>query len=297
MLLLLFCYSCTNLKQKELASTDLIKAAENNIVDGEYRYIINKRSGKIHTYSHGMQIIENKDNILPSNDSLEVILKDENKDLCRTCWAGLKTNLTSYNDNKLDLIEKFMKLYEFANIDTETQKFLMCLFEVGEWYVDNVYTYQGGKQTVVETENIAKELASESAYKRWKNYLSGYSSIQAYNNESKILPVVFDSNNKPTPLVTYKCDLFRNLNYGYGDNKYSKSNKQSLKNADNIIIDQEWKNYCVVDDCSKFAAAVYYHYINKEILSNKYMADKTAYDIDLWGTNSSMYSSINRFTN
>ena len=50
------------------------------------------------------------------------------------------------------------------------------------------------------------------------------------------------------------------------DNIYSKSGMQKLKNAEGEEIDREWKNYCVIYDSSKFAASVYYHYINKEIV-------------------------------
>ena len=168
----------------------------------------------------------------------------------------------------------------------------MCIFEVGEWYVDNVYTYQGGKQTVVETETIAKTLASDKAYGRWRNYLDNeyYNKNYGIKDDKKILPVVYDSNNKPTTLVTYKCDLFKNANYGKGT-------FQRLRNAEGELIDEEYKNYCVVDDCSKFAAAVYYHYINKELLKNEYMEDKLGYGIDLWGTSTEAFSNINDFTN
>ena len=97
-------------------------------------------------------------------------------------------------------------------------------------------------------------------------------------------------------MVTYRCDLFKNAGYGKGDNIYSKSVMQTLKNAEGEEIDREWKNYCVVDDSSKFAAAVYYHYINKEILKDEAQDNKTAYDIDLWGTSSTMFSKENTFT-
>ena len=58
-------------------------------------------------------------------------------------------------------------------------------------------------------------------------------------------------------MVTYRCDLFKDAGYGKGDNIYSKSGMQTLRNAEGEEIDKEWKNYCVVDDSSKFAAAVY----------------------------------------
>ena len=286
-IILLLCSSCTNKTQQELASTDTIREIEENVGTN---YIINKRTGKVHSYTHGTQIIENKDNILETNDSLENILKNENYDICRTCWAGLRKNLSKYRNEDFNLIEKFMRLYDFNKEDEETQKFLMCIFEVGEWYVDNVYTYQGGKQTVIETENTAKKEASNKAYDRWRNYLDNeyYNKNYGVKNEKRILPVVYDNNGKPTTLVTYRCDLFKNANYGKGT-------FQKLKNAEDELIDEEYKNYCVIDDCSKFAAAVYYHYINKELLKNEYMDDKLGYGIDLWGTNTEMFSRFNSF--
>ena len=167
-ILLFTLISCTNKTQQELASTDTIREIEENVGTN---YIVNKRTGKVHSYTHGAQIIENKDNILETNDSLENILKNENYDICRTCWAGLRKNLSKYRNEDFNLMEKFMRLYNFNKEDEETQKFLMCIFEVGEWYVDNVYTYQGGKQTIIETENTAKKEASNKAYDRWINYL------------------------------------------------------------------------------------------------------------------------------
>ena len=96
-------------------------------------------------------------------------------------------------------------------------------------------------------------------------------------------------------MVTYRCDLFKDAGYGKGDNIYSKSGMQTLKNAEGEEIDKEWKNYCVVDDSSKFAAAVYYHYINKEILKDKESDDRVGYGIDLWGTSSGDYLNYNQF--
>lgn len=72
---------------------------------------------------------------------------------------------------------------------------------------------------------------------------------------------------------------------------------QKLKNAEDELVDEEYKNYCVIDDCSKFAAAVYYHYINKELLKNEYMNDKLGYGIDLWETSTEMFAKKNTFTN
>ena len=97
-------------------------------------------------------------------------------------------------------------------------------------------------------------------------------------------------------MVTYKCDLFKDAGYGKGDNIYAKSGQVVLKNAEGEEIDKEWKNYCVVDDSSKFAAAVYYHYINKEILKDKEQDERIAYGIDLWETSSNDFLKQSQFT-
>ena len=57
-------------------------------------------------------------------------------------------------------------------------------------------------------------------------------------------------------------------------------------------IDKEWKNYCVVDDSSKFAAAVYYHYINKKFI--KSIANGYFYS-DNYEDNNIPYTTIIRF--
>ena len=85
---------------------------------------------------------------------------NEKYDICLTCNAGLKLNLEKYkptnkiiNDDEIDLtnnevnlIKLYMNMYEFGKLDTETQSFLICIFEVGSWYVHNVYTQLGGQK-------------------------------------------------------------------------------------------------------------------------------------------------------
>ena len=272
-LLVLLSVSCTKQERSEI----IIKEIENETTQtqsmteaySEYRYVINRRSGKVHTYNHGIEIIENPDNVLKTNENLEKILEDEKYDICLTCYAGLDLNLKKYkkkiNDSKVNkqideeiaLIEKYMRLYEFGQLDMETQKFLICIFEVGNWYVNNVYTQLGGQKSALEINSIAADNASQNAYKRWRDYLDKeYYNKYGLRTEKRILPVVHDGN-ESTDMVTYRCDLFKNAGYGKGDNIYSKSGMQTLKNAEGEEIDREWKNYCVVDDSSKFAAAVY----------------------------------------
>ena len=312
-IILLLSMSCTKEQRSEIIikelNEDITQTQSEPAAHKEYRYVINRRSGKVHTYNHGIGIIENLNYVLKTNENLEKILENEKYDICLTCYAGLNLNLKKYRkktndsrgnkqiDDEVALIEKYMRLYEFGQLDTETQKFLICIFEVGNWYVNNVYTQLGGQKSALEINSIAADNASENAYKRWKNYLDKeYYNKYELRTEKRILPVVYDGK-ESTDMVTYRCDLFKNAGYGKGDSIYSKTGMQILKNTEGEEIDKEWKNYCVIDDSSKFAAAVYYHYINKEILKDQKSENKTAYDIDLWGANSEKYLTNNRFTN
>ena len=98
--LVMLSVSCTKEKRSEI----IIREIENETVQtqnitterNEYRYVINRRSGKVHTYSHGIEIIENPDNVIKSNENLEKILENEKYDICLTCYAGLDLNLKKY---------------------------------------------------------------------------------------------------------------------------------------------------------------------------------------------------------
>ena len=313
-LVLCFCFSCTKEKRSEIIKveikkdTGVISTNNYNNNDIEHNYVINKRTGKIHSYSHGMSIVSDKYR-LETNEDIEKILENENYDICLNCYAGLKLNLDKYKtsdrnnisdevditNREVNLIKQYMNMYEFGKCDTETQKFLICIFEVGSWSVNNVYTQLGGNLSAREVDDIAEKEASESAYNKWRNYLDiEYGKKYEFKESKRILPVVYDKG-KPTDMVTYRCDLFKDAGYGKGDNIYSKSGMQILKNAEGEEIDKEWKNYCVVDDSSKFAAAVYYHYINKEILKDEKLEDRVAYGIDLWGTSSEKFLMVSSF--
>ena len=87
-------------------------------------------------------------------------------------------------------------------------------------------------------------------------------------------------------MVAYRCDLFKDAGYGKGNTDDTKMHMQTIKNPEGEEIFKEYKNYCVIDDSSKFAAAVYYHYINKEILKDEDSDNRIAYGIDLWETSS-----------
>ena len=313
-LMIIICFSCTKEKRSELIKQEVIREDSpiENITgalkENESKYIINKRTGKIHSYTHGVKIVSDRYQ-LETNEDIDKILENENYDICLNCYAGLKLNLDKYRTNdknmsndevditnkEVNLIKQYMNMYEFGKLDTETQKFLICIFEVGNWYVNNVYTQLGGQKTAREVDDIAEVEASESAYNKWRNYLALYGNRYTFNENKKILPVIYD-NGKSSDMVLYKCDLFKNAGYGKGNNIYTKSGMVTLQNSEKEEIDKEWKNYCVVDDSSKFAAAVYYHYINKEILKDEKQDDKIAYGIDLWETSSTDFSKLNNFT-
>ena len=306
--IILVAFSCTKIERSaiiknELSRNDSAISVTNNTIE-EYKYIINKRTGKIHTYSDGINRVSEKYQLM-TNENIEKLLENENYDICLNCRAGLKLNLDAfvkrandYNDDddlsnrEVNLIKKYMRLYEFGQLDAETQKFLICLFKVSSWYINNVYTHLGGKKNILEVENIAKASASNAAYKKWRNFLDReYYNKYPLRYEKRILPVIYDENNNPTDMVLYRCDLFKDAGYGKGNNIYSKTGMQIIKNAEGEELFNEWKNYCVADDSSKFAATVYYHYINKEILKNEKEEDRIAYGIDLWNTGTLDFSS------
>lgn len=273
----------------EISETSIKERINND----EHRYIINVRSGKVHTYSHGMNIIENKNYIKESDDDLVDILKNENYDICHTCYAGLLVDdkINKYKDS-FDLVEKYMKLFDFVQIEPNRAEFLMSIFTVGDWYINNVYTYQGGNDTVLKVENNAKNNASDNAYKRWQKYKSKYFNSAEIDGSKKILPVVYDGKKNPTKLVSYECDLFKGK-YAHGDSKYTKDTKKDFYTYDGEKLGIGYKNDYVVDDCSKFASAVYYHYINNTILKDKKTEEKDGMGIDLWTTGSFDFSRNN----
>lgn len=213
-------------------------------------------------YTHGMNCGMSEHNKLESNENIEEILKNENYDICLTCFAGLKLNLDKYKTNKIvndddvdltnrevNLIKSYMNMYEFGQLDTETQKFLICIFEVGSWYVHNIYTQLGGQKTAREVDDIAEVSASEGAYNKWRNYLDWYGKQYNFKENKKILPVLFPDN-PATDMVVYRCDFFKNLAYGKGNTEYSKTGLQIIKNTEGEEIFKEYKNYCVIDDSS-----------------------------------------------
>lgn len=310
LIILITSFSCTKEERNTVIKEELSKS-DSQIVEITSnqeitpKYIINRRSGKVHSYTHGMNCGMSEHNKLESNENIEDILKNENYDICLTCFAGLKLNLDKYKTNKIvddddvdltnrevNLIKLYMNMYEFGKLDTETQKFLICIFEVGSWYVNNVYTQLGGQKTFVETNKIAKASASNAAYAKWNNYWKNdYFKRYELRDEKKILPTLYDYERKKySGMVAYCCDLFKDAGYGKGNTDDTKMHMQTIKNPEGEEIFKEYKNYCVIDDSSKFAAAVYYHYINKEILKDEDSDNRIAYGIDLWETNSENFT-------
>ena len=142
-------------------------------------------------------------------------------------------------------------MYEFGQLDTETQKLLICIFEVGSWYVHNVYTQLGGQKTAREVDDIAEISASEGAYNKWRNYLKEYGDKYEFKDDKKILPTLYDYDRKKySSMVAYRCDLFKDAGYGKGNTDDTKIHMQTLKNPEGEEIFQEYKNYCVIDDSS-----------------------------------------------
>ena len=263
----------------------------------EYKYMINISSNKVHTFECGNSRIRSENNKFPTNDELINILSNEKYDVCHICYAGLRKN-KSITEEDCVLVEKYMRLYEFLQNDDDTCEFLMSIFEVGNWYVNNVYTYQGGLNTVSKIDSDAKRYASDRAQNKWNEYKTSYSELMQVENGASL-------NNKKIQSTTFngdtalryslhKCDLFTDR-YAKGDTKDRKNNKVAIKNADNELLGHDWKNYYVSDDCSKFAAAVYYNYINKTILNSKSQDKKDGNGIDLWYTGS--YSFVDSNSN
>lgn len=134
------CSSCTKEKRSEVIKNEVVKKDSLINVDSsngseEYKYIINTRTGKVHTYSDGVNRVSEKYQ-LKSNENIEKILENEKYDICLNCRAGLKLNLDNYekrankyayndeddlSNSVVNLILNYMRLYEFGKLDTETQ--------------------------------------------------------------------------------------------------------------------------------------------------------------------------------
>ena len=144
-----------------------------------------------------------------------------------------------------------MRLYDFIEIESERQEFIYCIFEVGEWYVDNVYTYQGAHKVKSEIDAMSKA-ASDNAKNIWKKKRA------SFNDTEFVMDATSDDKND--------------------DNIYT--NNDAIYDCD-LFIDYDKRE--VVDDCSKFVTAVYYHYLKKKSSDTS--------DFDLLYTGSSQYIS------
>lgn len=151
----------------------------------EYKYMINISSNKVHTFECGNSRIRSENNKFPTNDKLINILSNDKYDVCHICYAGLRKNKSITEENCV-LVEKYMRLYEFLQNDNDTCEFLMSIFEVGNWYVNNVYTYQGGLNTVSRIDSDAKRYASDSAQNKWSEYKTSYAELRQIENDTSL---------------------------------------------------------------------------------------------------------------
>ena len=253
MIVIMLLFSCSDkrvIEEYNRLESNKIEQTKN---EKAYKYMINTDSCKVHTYDCGNSRIRNENHKLPINEKLEVILSDSKYDICGHCLAGLRA-YKSLTENEISLIEDFMKLHEFVNIDFETEEFLMCIFEVADWYTDNVYTYQGAHKVKSEIDSMSKS-ASKKAQKIWNIKRASFNDTE----------YVMQSTNDDIDLKTGK---YKNNDARYDCNYFANYDKKE-----------------VVDDCSKFVTAVYYHYYNK---TNKITKDM---DFNLLYTGSSKYNS------
>lgn len=109
-----------------------------------------------------------------------------------------------------------------------------ALDHMGKWYVENVYTYQGAQKAVSFIDRYSNAFASEMAKQKWEEYKNNYKITKYKSNISdlKILEAIETGKDN----AKYLCDKFERL---------------------------EYKDKIVSDDCSRFAAAVYYHFFNR----------------------------------
>ena len=209
---------------------------------------------------------------------------------------------------------------ELTEVDEEYQERLNLLLEaietVGKAYLDNVYTYQGADDTLwdIETritdldttrnaEHVTETITGQdrvlktstvNSYEKWNEHKDRikdkhYQDITFDEYKQKrIMPMVPDDDNKKS---LHHLDIL---------DDYKRSPKITIKNYDKDIDvlykdgDEDYradKGSFVCDDCSSFAAAVYWYYLNQ--LEESKDKDK----IDLWYTGSSHFTSTTKLSN
>ena len=76
----------------ENTTSNSIIIEENTIDCNLYKYMINLRTNKLHTFTHGNKIIDSENNKLATNSEIVEILRNEKYDICKVCYAGLKVS-------------------------------------------------------------------------------------------------------------------------------------------------------------------------------------------------------------
>ena len=146
-----------------------------------------------------------------------------------------------------------------SNELADATEFINAIETVGNWYIHHVYTYQGAHKYKNEIETMAQS-AHPEARDIWDARKASISdtefAMKSINDE-----VNSEGNYKNNDAI-YDCDLFDELNY---DKKEA------------------------VDDCSKFATAVYYYYYNQ------IGQDTLANQMDLKYTGSARYSKVTNY--
>ena len=144
-----------------------------------------------------------------------------------------------------------------ANELGDVSEFINAIETVGDWYIHHVYTYQGAHKYKSEIETMAQSAHSD-AKAIWDARKASISdtefAMKATSDEMSADGTKYLNND-----AIYICDLFDELNYDKDE---------------------------VVDDCSKFATAVYYYYYNQ------IGQDTLANQMDLKYTGSAAYSKV-----
>ena len=147
-----------------------------------------------------------------------------------------------------------------SNELADVTEFINAIETVGNWYIHHVYTYQGAHKYKNEIETMA-ESAHGDAKAIWDARKASISdtefAMKATSDEMNADGTKYLNND-----AIYDCGLFDELNYDKDE---------------------------VVDDCSKFATAVYYYYYNQ------IGQDTLANQMDLKYTGSARYSKVTSY--
>ena len=147
-----------------------------------------------------------------------------------------------------------------SNDIADATEFINAIKTVGDWYIHHVYTYQGAHKYKNEIETMA-ESAHSDAKAIWDVRKASISdtefAMKATSDEKSADGTKYLNND-----AIYICDLFDKLYYAKDE---------------------------VVDDCSKFATAVYYYYYNQ------IGQDTLANQMDLKYTGSARYSKVTSY--